>query len=232
MLVMEMLSSVSFCKDSCSHMWVVLNLWPRVQPEHRLDMTEFAASNVLDPVSSRSVFGCICAFMLLFECLDVGLKCFTVLFGVSLYPSELLLELSLTFCRLLTDTVRISSILPCQVKSMRSNGIPIHPLSTTLIPIPCGDDRFAGNDFLGLIFSPQKMWILKQTADWICLQGSLIVADFFFFSSTYWCLLTQLSGLLSLFTSVKGVRHLSCSPSSFQIRECKWAAGTCPNGYN
>lgn len=60
---------------------------------------------------------------------------------------------------------------------MCSNGIPICPLSSTVVLIPSGGDRFAWNDFL--IFAPLKMWILKQTADWICLQGSWNVADFF-----------------------------------------------------
>lgn len=40
----------------------------------------------------------------------------------------------------LTDPVKLNSILPCQVKSMPSNGISIHTLSTTPIPIPSGDD--------------------------------------------------------------------------------------------
>lgn len=57
-----------------------------------------------------------------------------------------------TFCRLLTDTVRISSIPSCQVKSMCSNEFPIYPLSTPLIPSPPGNDRFAWNDFFRFDF--------------------------------------------------------------------------------
>lgn len=35
---------------------------------------------------------------------------------------------------------------------MCSNGSPIHLLSAPLIPVPSGDDRFAGNDFFGFDF--------------------------------------------------------------------------------
>lgn len=49
-------------------------------------------------------------------------------------------------------------------------------------PFPLVMIDLLGMTSLGLIFSPQKMGILKQNADWICLQGTLLVADFFFLS--------------------------------------------------
>lgn len=47
-------------------------------------------------------------------------------------------------------------------------------------PFPLVMIDLLGMTSLGLIFSPLKMWILRQTADWVCLQGSLVVADFLF----------------------------------------------------
>lgn len=120
----------------------------------------------------------------------------------------LLLRLSLTFCRLLTDTVRISSIPPCQVKSICSNGIPIPLSSTALVPVPSGADRSAGNDFLGFDLDPEgKRWLDSASRE-VCL----LLISF----STYWCFLTQLTGLLCLFRSVRGVRLLF---SSFILSE-------------
>lgn len=100
---------------------------------------------------------------------------------------------SLTFCRLLKT---ISSILPCQVKSMCSNGSPIHLLSTPLIPVPSGDDRFAGNDFFGFDFLSTED--VDPEADcWLGLPPGKFGCCWFFIYlffplsfSTYWCCLT------------------------------------------
>lgn len=120
----------------------------------------------------------------------------------------------LTFCRLLTDNVRISSILPCQVNQCAVMGFQFTFNWLLWSPFPLVVIDLLGMSCLSLIFTPQKMWILKHTADWICLQGSLIVADFFFSPPQVIdvALLSKLSGLLCLFNSVS-VRRLSCSHS-------------------
>ena len=120
----------------------------------------------------------------------------------------------LTFCRLLTDNGRISSILPCQVNQCAVMGFQFTFNWLLWSPFPLVVIDLLGMSCLSLIFTPQKMWILKHTADWICLQGSLIVADFFFFPPQVIdvALLSKLSGLLCLFNSVS-VRRLSSSHS-------------------
>ncbi len=100
----------------------------------------------------------------------------TAPYPYELLHSYLLLELSLAFCRLLTDTVSISSIPSCQIKSVCSNEIPIHPLSTALIPVPSGRDRFAGNDLFRIDFPLHMRCELWSRL----LTGSSIVADFWF----------------------------------------------------
>ena len=139
----------------------------------------------------------------------------------------------LTFCRLLTDNVRISSILPCQVNQCAVMGFQFTLNGLLWSPFPQVAIDLLGMSCLSLIFTPQKVWIPEHTADWICLQGSLIVADFFFFSPPQVidvALLSKLSGLLCL---SNGVRHLSCSHSLlFKREDVSVSAGVCPNSCN
>lgn len=137
-----------------------------------------------------------------------GLKCFSVL-PVSLYTPAVF---SLWTLDILQCENQLHSSLSGE--SMCSNGIPIHLQLIALVPFPLVVIDLLGMSCLSLIFTPQKMWILKHTADWICLQGSLIVADFFFSPPQVIdvALLSKLSGLLCLFNSVS-VRRLSCSHS-------------------
>lgn len=107
-----------------------------------------------------------------------GLKCFSVL-PVSLYTPAVFSLWTLDILQ--TPNRQCENQLHSSLsgESMCSNGIPIHLQLIALVPFPLVVIDLLGMSCLSLIFTPQKMWILKHTADWICLQGSLIVADFF-----------------------------------------------------